>query len=186
MWTVEQCAKLQLASLEAAVGLANKAFEGFERVMELNLQTSKTTLEQTREGIRKTLSAQGPQELVELPIHLLQPVFDNSLTYRRQLQDIIAATQAEFAKVAEVQYATSKGQLQDFIDSAVHNAPSGSASPLGAWQEAIKATTTLYESMQLTAKQAAEVVESHLNTAAETASQSVRRRAVQASQAAVR
>ena len=104
---------------------------------------------------------QGPQELVELPIHLLQPVFDSALMYRRQLQDIIAATQAEFAKVAEVQYATSRGQLQDFIDSAVHKSPSGSTSPFGAWQEAIKATTTLYESMQSTAKQAAEVVESN-------------------------
>nr|WP_272956356.1 MULTISPECIES: hypothetical protein [Cupriavidus] len=51
----------------------------------------------------------------------MQPVFDSALMYRRQLQDIIAATQAEFAKVAEVQYATSRGQLQDFIDSAFTN-----------------------------------------------------------------
>jgi phasin family protein len=184
MWTVEQCKNLQSASLEAMLGLANRAFEGFGKVMELNLQTTKTSLGLSREGVLKALSAQSPQELIEVQLQLLQPVTDNALAYRRQLQDILAATRAEFAKVAEVQYATNRGQLQDFFDGAVNNAPSGPTSPLGAWQEAIRATTMLYESMQTTAKQAVEVAESSFNTAAEAASKGVRRREAQASPAA--
>jgi phasin family protein len=170
--------KAQLAGLDAMVGLTNKAFEGFEKMMELNLQTMKTTLEQTREGVVNAMSAQNPQQLLELQVRIFQPLADNALEYRHQLQAILATTRAEFAKVAEVQYSTGKGQLQAFIESAANNTPSGSTpSPLAAWQETIKATTTLYESMQSTARQAVEAAESSFNTAAEAAAKGVQRRA---------
>lgn len=185
-WTAEQCKKAQLAGLEALVGLTNKAVEGFEKVMELNLQTMKTTMAQTREGVMKALSVQNPQELVGLQIELFRPAADNVLAYRRQLQDILAATRAQFENVVEVQYTTSKGQLQGLLDSAVSNAPSGSTAPLAAWQEAVKATTTLYESMQMTAKQAVEVAENSFNTAAAVASKAARHRAAQASPSAAK
>lgn len=180
-WTPEQYMKAQLVGLDAMVGLTNKAFEGFEKLMELNLQAMKTTLAQTREGAMKAMSVQNPQEFVELQFQLFQPIADNASEYRRRLQEILATTRTEFAKVAEVQYSTSKGQLQAFLESAVNNPPSGStSSPLAAWQEAIKATTTLYESMQSTARQAVEVAESSFNTATEAASKGVQRRAAQA------
>lgn len=134
----------------------------------------------------KALSVQNPQELIELQIELFQPAADKVLEYRRQLHDILAATRAEFEKIAEVQYTTSKGQLQGLIDSAVSNAPSGSTAPLAAWQEAVKATTALYESMQSTAKQAVEVAENSFNTAAAAASKGARHRAALASPAAAK
>ncbi|MGN5478630.1 phasin family protein [Cupriavidus basilensis] len=186
MWTVEQCQNVQSASLDVMLGLAKHAFGSFEKVVALNLQTTKTTLALTREGIVKTLSAQSPQEVAELQIQWLQPVSENALAYRRQLQDILAATRAEFAKVAEAQYTASRDQLHDFFEGAVNNAPSGSTSPLGAWEEAIKATTMLYESMQSTAKQAMEVAEGSFNTAVEAAPKGVRRREAQASSVAAK
>jgi hypothetical protein len=72
------------------------------------------------------------------------------------------------------------------MESAVSNAPTGSTVPLAAWQEAVKATTTFYESMQTTAKQAVQVAESSFNTAAEAASKSMPRRAAKASQVAAK
>jgi len=186
-WTAEQCAKVQLAGFEAMVGLTNKALEGFERVMELNLQTMKSTLAQTREGVKKAMSAQSPQEFFELQMELFQPSADNVLEYRRQLTEILAAARVEFEKVAEAQYTTSMGQLQGLIEGAVNNAPSGSTTPLAAWQEAIKASTTLYESMHSTAKQAVEIAENSFNTVAVAASKGVRNRApVQTSPAAAK
>ncbi|CAG9187459.1 phasin family protein [Cupriavidus pinatubonensis] len=175
-WTPEQYVKAQLAGLDAMVGLTNKAFEGFEKLMELNLKTMKTTLVQTGEGVMKAASVQNPQQLLELQVQVFQPLADNALEYRNQLQEILATTRSEFAKVAEVQYSTSKGQLQAIIESAVNNVPSGStSSPLAAWQETIKATTTLYESMQSTARQAVEA-----------ASKGVQCRAAQASPVAAK
>ncbi len=145
----------------------------------------KTALAETREGTRKALSVKDPKALLELQIELLQPAADNALAYRRQLYDILAATRAEFEKVAEVQYTAGKQGLHDFLGSVVNQTPAGTAAaPLAAWQEAVNATTTLYESMQTTAKQAVQVAESSFNTAAEVASKGMQRRAAQASKAA--
>ncbi|MFC4523742.1 phasin family protein [Cupriavidus pinatubonensis] len=185
-WSHEQFSKVQMAGFETIVGLTNKALEGFEKLVELNLQTMKTTLADTREGVEKALSAKDLQEFTELQIELFQPAADQVLAYRRNLYAILAATQAEFAKVFEVQYAESKRGLESFLESMVKSAPGGSAAPLTAWQEAVKATTTLYESMQSTAKQAVQVAESSFNTAAEAASQGIRQRAVQPSRAAAK
>ncbi|WER47982.1 phasin family protein [Cupriavidus sp. WKF15] len=183
-WTAEQCTKAQLAGLEVLVGLTNKALEGFEKVMELNLQTMKTSLAQTREGVMKALSVQNPQELVELQIELFQPATDKALAYRRQLFDILAATRADFDKVVEVQYTAGKQGLQDFLEKVENSAPSGSTAPLAAWQEALKATTMFYESVQSTARQTVEVAENSLNTAAAAASKGARHRVAQASASA--
>lgn len=180
-WTAEQWAKAQLANLDAMAGLTNKAAEGFESVIELNLHAMKTTLEQTRKGVTKAMTAQTPQDVFELQMELFQPAVDNVLAYRHQLHDILAATRTHFEKVLEVQYATSKSQLEGFLESGVSNSPSGSSTPLTAWQDVIKATTALYESMQSTAKQAAKVAESSFNTTAEAAAKAMRRHATQAS-----
>lgn len=185
-WTAEQCTKAQMAGLEPMAGLTNKVLEGFEKVTELNLQTMRMTLAQTREGVIKSLSVQNPQELVELQVELFQPAAESALGYRRQLQSILAASRAEFEKVVEVQYTTSKGQLQGLIESAVSSAPSGSMAPLAAWQEALSVTAALFESMQSTAKQAVEVAENSFDTAAEAASEGMRRRAAQASKGAAK
>lgn len=185
-WTAEQCTKAQLAGLEAMVGFTNQAFEGFEKVMALNFQTMMTTLAQTQEGVMKALSAQSPQELINLQIEQAQPAADLVLRYRGQLHDILAATRVEFEKVVEGQYATSKAYFEGLVGGVVSNAPPSSAAPLAAWHEVISTATAFCESMQSTAKQAAQVAESSFNTAAEAAAKNVRRRTAQALPAATR
>jgi len=173
-----------MAGIETLAGLTGKAFDGFEKLLELNLQTMKTALVETQEGTRKALTAKDPREFVESQIELFQPAADRALAYRRQLLEIVAAMRTEYEKVAEVQYTEGKRRLQDFLESVVNKTQAGPAAPLAAWQEAVNATTTFYESMQTTAKQAVRVADSTFNTAAEAASQGARRRATQASQAA--
>lgn len=40
-WSPEQFIKVQMAGIEALTGLTGKAFEGFEKLLELNLQAMK-------------------------------------------------------------------------------------------------------------------------------------------------
>ncbi|AXW61208.1 phasin [Ralstonia solanacearum] len=185
-WTAAQCTKAQLAGLEAMAGLTNAALEDFERVVTLNLQTMMTTLAQTQEGVMKALSAQSPQELVNLQIEQAQPAADNVLRYRGQLHAILATTRVEFEKVIEGQYATGNAYLHGLIEGVVSNAPASSAAPLAAWHEVISMATAFCESMQSTAKQAAQVAESSFNTAAEATAKDMRRRTAQALPATAR
>ncbi|WP_432259026.1 phasin family protein [Cupriavidus sp. TMH.W2] len=185
-WSQEQISKVQMAGVETLVGLAGKAFDAYERLLELNLRTVRATLSEAREGAEKVLSARDPQELVDLQVELLQPATERALAYRRQLYEILAGTRADFDKVAEAQYTAGKEQMQSFLETFTNSVPAGPPAPLTAWREAVKAATTLYESMQTTAKQAVQVAESSFDSAAETASKGVRRRAEKVSQAAAK
>ncbi|MCY0854683.1 phasin family protein [Cupriavidus sp. D39] len=80
----EQILEAQKASVDALAGLTSKAFEGFEKLLALNLQTMKAALSETNETARKALSIKNPQEWVALQIELLKPATDKALAYRLQ------------------------------------------------------------------------------------------------------
>ncbi|MCY0854141.1 phasin family protein [Cupriavidus sp. D39] len=182
----EKIVEAQKASLETLAGLTSKAFDGFERLLELNLQTMRSTLAETREGMQRAFSVKDPQELMALQIELLQPVAEKSLSYRRHFLEIAASTRAEFDKVAEAHYEASKRGIQNLVESVGNAGPAGSDAVVAAVQTAINATNSLYESVQSTTKQAVQVAEDSLNTAADAAAKAVQHRPAQTSRPAAK
>jgi phasin family protein len=172
MLTAEQFIAAQKANVETAFGLANKAFEGVEKVVELNVQAAKSALNDAAENTKAALAAKDPQELLSLQASLLQPATEKVVAYGRTVYDIAAATNAEVAKVVE---ALQKNFLA-VVDSAVKNAPAGSENAVALVKSAVAAASNAYESVQKAAKQAAEVAESNfqaMTTSAVKATQGV-------------
>ncbi|WP_367395225.1 TIGR01841 family phasin [Cupriavidus sp. Agwp_2] len=186
MSSPEQFAAVQAAGLDILAGLTSKTLDGLQKVAELNLQTMKSTLAEAQDNARKTFAAKDPGELLELQASLLPPMAEKAQAYGRQLFDIAEATRADFAKVAEAQYAENKRMMQEFIDGATKSAPAGSEAATAAWKSALAATTGLFETMQQTATRAVEVAESNLNIAANAASNAAQQATAQASRAAKR
>ena len=54
--TPEQIAAAQKANFDTLFGLTNKAFEGVEKLVELNLQVVKSTLAESQENAQRALS----------------------------------------------------------------------------------------------------------------------------------
>src|SRR5204863_991008 len=101
MLTAEQIIAAHKSNLETLFGLTNKAFEGVEKLVELNLQVAKTALGEVADQTRAALSVKDAQELLALQANLLQPAAEKAAAYSRHLYDIAAATNAEVSKVAE-------------------------------------------------------------------------------------
>lgn len=172
----EQFIAAQKANVETAFGLANKAFEGVEKVVELNVQAAKSALNDAAENTKAALSAKDAQELLSLQASLLQPATEKAVAYGRQVYDIAAATNAEVSKVVEAQVAELQKNILAVVDSAVKNAPAGSENAVALVKSAVAAASNAYESVQKAAKQAAEVAESNfqaMTTSAVKASQGV-------------
>jgi phasin family protein len=172
----EQFIAAQKANVETAFGLANKAFEGVEKVVELNVQAAKSALNDAAENTKAALSAKDAQELLSLQASLLQPATEKAVAYGRQVYDIAAATNAEVSKVVEAQLADLQKNFLAVVDSAVKNAPAGSENAVALVKSAVAAASNAYESVQKAAKQAAEVAESNfqaMTTSAVKASQGV-------------
>src|SRR6059058_1968487 len=95
MLTAEQLLAAQKANVETLFGLTNKAFEGVEKLVELNLQVAKTSLGEVAETATAALTVKDAQELLALQAALLQPAAEKAAAYSRHVYEIAASTNAE-------------------------------------------------------------------------------------------
>jgi phasin family protein len=167
--TAEQVLAAHKANVETLFGLTNKAFEGVEKLVELNLQVAKTALSEAAESTTAALSVKDAQELVALQTSLLQPAAEKAAAYSRHVYDIAASTGAEVTKVAEAQLAEAQQKLLSVVDTASKNAPAGSENAVALVKSAVAAANNAFESVHKAAKQAADVAEANFTAMTNTA-----------------
>jgi phasin family protein len=161
MITVEQIVNTQKTQIDTFFGLSTKAFEGVEKLIELNVQTAKTALTEAADATRAALSVKDAQELLALQAGLLQPTAEKAAAYSRHVYEIAAATNAEVAKVAEATASEAQAKFLAVVDTAVKNAPAGTENAVALVKSAVAAATNAYEGVQKAAKQAADVAEAN-------------------------
>ena len=176
--TPDQFAAANKANLEILFGLTSKAFEGVEKLVELNLQVAKATLSESAENTKAAMGVKDAQELLALQASLLQPSAEKAAAYSRHLYDIAQSTSSEFTKTAEAQLSEIQKSFASVVDGALKNAPAGSESAAALVKSAISAANNAYESVHKAAKQAADMAEANFT--------SVTNSALKASQSAVK
>ncbi len=169
MFTVEQVVASHKSNIETLFGLTNKAFEGVEKLVELNLTASKAAMAEASSHTQTMLSVKDAQELLALQSGLMQPLAEKTAAYSRHLYDIATGATAEFNKSVEAQAADAQQKFASLVDSAAKNAPAGSESAVAVMKSAVSAANTALESVQKAVKQAADVAEANFQAVAATA-----------------
>ena len=167
--TPDQFAAANKANLETLFGLTSKAFEGVEKLVELNLQVAKATLAESAENTKAVLGVKDAQELLALQASLLQPSAEKAAAYSRHLYDIAQSTSSEFTKSAEAQMSEIQKSFASVVDGALKNAPAGSESAAALVKSAISAANNAYESVHKAGKQAADMAEANFTSLTNTA-----------------
>lgn len=168
-FTPEQFVAAQKASIETFYGLSNKALEGVEKLMELNMQAARTAMAEAAETAQAALSVKDPQELFALQAGMMQPAAEKAAAYSRHVYEILAGTNAEVAKVAETTMADNQKKVLALVDNAVRNAPAGTENAVALVKSAVAAANNAYESVSKAAKQASEVAEANFQAMTSTA-----------------
>ena len=158
MLTAEQIVAAQKSNLDTLFGLTAKAFEGVEKLVELNLQVAKAAMGEAAESTQAALSAKDAQELLALQTSLLQPAAEKAAAYSRHLYDIATATTSEITKAAEATAADAQKKFMSVVDTAVKNAPAGSENAVALVKSAVAAANNAYESVHKASKQAVDVI----------------------------
>ena len=162
--TPDQILAAHRANLETLVGLTNKAFEGVEKLVELNVAATRAALNDAATNAKSVLDAKNAQDLMSVQAGLLQPLAEKSAAYSRHLYEIAAATSLEFSKAFENQTTEAQAKFNAFVDTAAKNAPAGSESAVAVMKTAVAAANNAYDSVQKAVKQAGEVAETNFNT----------------------
>ena len=169
MLTAEQLMAAQKANVETLFGLTAKAFEGVEKLVELNVTASRAALTEAAETTQAVLSVKDAQELLAVQAALFQPLAEKTAAYSRHLYDISSSTGAEFTRTVESQFADVQKKFLAVVDNAAKNAPAGSETAVAVFKSAVAAGNNALESVQKAVKQATDVAEANFNAVANTA-----------------
>jgi len=148
MISIEQVVNAQKVNAEFLFGVNSKAFEGFEKLVSLNVEAAKAALEDLAEVSRSALSAKSAEEVAGLQHRFLEPAAENAAQYTRQVQEIAQETWAALAEVAVKSVAQSPGRLSAFVTNAFQNAPAGTENAVEIVKSTVTAATSAYEGMQ--------------------------------------
>ncbi len=169
MMTVEQVMTAHKSNVETLYGLTGLAFEGVEKLIELNIQVAKTAMSEAAGTTKAALSVKDAQELVALQASLLQPAAEKAAAYSRLVYEIVSTTGAEVGRVAEATAADAQAKLVAVVDTAVKNAPAGTENAVALVKSAVAAANNAFEGVQKASKQAAEVAEANFQAMSSTA-----------------
>ena len=169
MLTAEQLMASHKANIETLFGLTQKAFEGVEKLVELNVQATKAALAETANNAQAVMGVKDAQELLALQASMVQPLAEKTAAYSRHLYDIAQSAGAEISKTFEGQTAEAQKKFADLVESATQNAPAGSETAVTMMKSAMTAANTAFESVQKAVKQAGDMAETNFNTVSESA-----------------
>ena len=167
--TADQLIAAQKANLETLFGLTTKAFEGVEKLVELNVTASKAALTEAAGTSQALLSGKDAQELMSLQASLFQPLAEKTASYSRHLYEIAQGTGTEFGKAFEAKATEAQQAIVGLIDSAAKNAPAGSETAVAVMKSAVAAANNAFESVQKAVKQATDVAEANFQAVSTTA-----------------
>ena len=169
MLTAEQIMASHKANIETLFGLTHKAFEGIEKLVELNVQATKAALAESANHAQAVMGVKDAQELMALQAGMVQPLAEKTAAYSRHLYDIATSASADLGKTFEAQTADAQKKVLGLVDNATKNAPAGSETAVAVMKSAVVAANNAFESMQKAVKQASDMAEANFNSVAASA-----------------
>ena len=120
----EQLSKFSLNGLESALRFAQISLEGTERLVRLNLDASKQTLEQHAKAVKELAQASNPQEAFNQLNQLAGQSLTKALAHSHSTYEIFTRTQSELSKLAEENLGAFNKSVNQVIDTIAKEAAS--------------------------------------------------------------
>jgi phasin family protein len=167
--TPEQFLALNKVNLDVAARFAGVALQGAERLLDLQLKAAKSVFADSIENAKAFAAVKDMQEFAALKDNVAQPSIEKATAYAKSVYDVATATQVEFGKLVEEQFADVNKQVVTTLDKLVKNAPAGSEVGIAAIKSGIAAVNSAYDNLSKVAKQFTEATQSNLEAVAKQA-----------------
>src|SRR5690606_40783617 len=101
----QQVFATQKASLDNLLAVQGAFFDGFEKLVDLNLKVMKATLDEAAQKSQEAIEVKDAQEAVAFTSSLVQPSAEKSLAYGKHVYDIVSTVQGNLNRLTEGQVA---------------------------------------------------------------------------------
>ncbi|WVN42512.1 phasin family protein [beta proteobacterium MWH-UniP1] len=165
--TPESLSAAQKENLDAMMKLSHKAFEGVEKMVDLQLNAARTSLQETAEKFKALMSVKDAQDMVNLNKDMATPNTEQALAYSRTIYDIATQTSSEVQRLVDAQIADANKKLIDALDEFAKTAPAGSEAVIAMMKSSLTAANSAYETANKAARQVVEMAERNMKAAAD-------------------
>jgi phasin family protein len=114
----------QNTGIQQLFAFSGAAFDGIEKLTELNLQVVKATLAENQALMAKALAAK-PEELIALSNSLAKPTAEKIAAYSRHVYEIMSGVQIALTENAPSQYQQYARDAQGFVENLTKSASLG-------------------------------------------------------------
>jgi phasin family protein len=142
--------------------LAGKAFDGAEQLIELNLDTAKSSMQDATAAAGSMATASDPQAFLSVSGSQVQPAVEKAMDYNRRLAEINEKVYLEFSRMADQQVAESRKKLEEMIAEAMRNAPPGSENAIAVMKSMLSNADATYDQMMASTRQALETLRANM------------------------
>lgn len=165
----DQLSEATKAQIESQIALFNTltatAVSSVEKMIELNLNATKSVMDNTAATMRQVLAVKDPQEAMSVSASQVQPAAERALAYGRHVSTLVSTTQAEFARTVEAQTDQYRQQISRLVDDLSKAAPAGSEQMMAMMKTALGNANAGYEQLSKSSKQATETMQANVEAA---------------------
>jgi len=161
----EKIANANKVGVDIAIRATGIAFQGSERLLDLNIKTARGAVEEAGKAVRYVASVRDPKELMSVKATAIQPAVDKATSYARGLWDIASDAQAEMAKLLEERITHFNKTLVAGLDKMAKSGPVGSDVAVAAVKSVIAAGNSAYDTCLNAAKKVADLTEANVAAA---------------------
>lgn len=161
----EQIMAANKSNMDAFEAAILKSFAGAEKLVELNMATSKAALSESFNHAKAVLSVKTPEEFMSLQSGFVQPLAEKSAAYFQSVQAIATEGSAGFTQQMEASLADAQKAFGASVEQLVKSAPAGTETAVAAFQNALSNSQKAVESAQASIKKATEAAQANFAVA---------------------
>lgn len=170
---IEQLTAAQKANAEVMVALVHTAFNGVEKIAELNLAAARDFLNTSVDGTQSLLNVKDVQDAAKLQSTLAQPNLEKVTAYYRSLYELITATQKEVTELMEQHYNQLSQKATSAIEKTSASAPVGGDVVAAAMKSMLSASTQAFDHFSKMARQFSDIADANVAVASNATAKAV-------------
>lgn len=152
-----------LSQLSFSTSMAESMIETMEKLMGLNLQAAKASLDMSTGSAQQLMGTKDAQDFLSASGSQLQPQADIVMTYVRHLTHISSSTHLHFARITQDQFNDNNREVMSLLDELGSSAPEGSQNSISLLKSAINQASSGYDQITKTTQSAIEQLESSIS-----------------------
>ena len=166
--TPEEMSEAHKQNIDAMLKLSHKAFEGIEKMVDLQLAAARASLQETSEKFQALMSVKDAQDIIAVNKEIATPSAEKALAYSRTVYDIASQTSGEVQRLIDAQIAEANKKVVDALEEFANSAPAGSEALIAMMKSSLSAASSAYETANKAARQVVEMAERNMKAAADT------------------